>query len=69
MHRKLFYLIRLIIGIILILAGIISGFIPIVQGWLLILAGLLIIGVKKSTIKKWILKFKKKFKRNSPRKT
>lgn len=69
MYRKIFYLIRVLIGIILIIAGIISGFIPIVQGWLLILAGLLLIGVKRATIKKWYIKLKKRLKGFGSRKT
>ena len=61
MYKRIAYLIRVLIGVILILAGVISGFIPIVQGWLLILAGLLIIGIKKETIRRWIKKAKKMF--------
>ena len=63
MRKHIFSLLRKILGVILIIAGIISGFIPIVQGWLLILAGLLLLGVKKETIRGWVVKVKNWFKK------
>ena len=52
-------IIRMAFGIIMLVLGIIGLFVPILQGILFIMFGLMLMGVKKSQIKKWIKKFKK----------
>ena len=58
MYRKIYGILKKIVGVIFILIGVVLGFVPILQGWVFVLLGLLLLGVKKSTIRRWLRKIK-----------
>jgi uncharacterized protein YqgC (DUF456 family) len=57
-ENQILYIIKIVLGIVLIIAGIAGLFLPIIPGIILIIIGLILLGNRK--IKSWLLRIIRK---------